>query len=133
MTQIKISFDINTKDLNNFICSCKCLICHELLLDSILAQDAVLYNKKCFISFINGKATVKSPIKGIIINNNYIENKSVREMIMFIIKNTSFLDAAISQMSSIYIFENKLVDFLIECSKLPDYYIKPDISINMLQ
>src|SRR5579872_4177441 len=100
-----LGIDINKEDF-------MCAICHELLLNPVLASDGAIYGEDCYKEYIKDKYNVRSPLKGITIDTKYTKIDIVKNIILKLLEKTVILDECIEDMNYECIVLNDLEDIL---------------------
>ncbi len=111
------------KNIDKLFCieSWICSICHDPLLDPVVAEDGILYNKKCILKYCefnnNGKK-FKSPITKQIISKNFMKIFHIRSCVLTLITDTNIFDTWLSDLTIDQITHYNLTDILINSTKM---------------
>src|SRR5947207_4943855 len=103
-------------DVESWICP----ICHDPLLNPVVAEDGLLYNKECFVRYCKtqqGKKIV-SPMTKQIMGRSYTKVIQVRSYILDLITGTNMFDEWLHDLTIYQIDEYNLSDYLIHNTKL---------------
>jgi ankyrin repeat protein len=95
-------------------------MCHEPLLDPVIADDENVYNKNCLIKYFEterGKRSL-SPLCEKSMTRNYHPIRHIRTSVLTLITETQGFDQWISELTLNQIIGYKLHQILIECKKI---------------
>jgi len=107
-------------EIETFICP----ICHDLLLEPVLASDGIVYNDQCIKRHIEGKQYPKSPITRNAILKTFQPVRLIKTIIIELINRSDILDQwskelTIEQLNS---YSLNVLDDLLNVTKLPVQY-----------
>jgi ankyrin repeat protein len=114
-----------TIEIENYICP----ICHNLLLDPVVASDTRCYNRACLERLIEqadkkGKC-LKSPMTNKPMKRVYLKSIDMRNNILNLIQHTNIFDEYLKDISFEEIDDFDIRQILISCGKMPKVEITP--------
>jgi len=94
-----------------------CPICLDIILDPIILEDGIIYDRKCYNILFENSHIINSPITRKCITGNIIEIKQFKNIVLDIIQYTNILDEYIFNLTYKTIKEHNLIKILKSCNK----------------